>query len=216
MSSNNKKKSNNKNNSTRSNASKGYVKAKDVAKKEVEEVKEEVEKVEEIKEEKTENKQKENNKKPSKKEVRMKEKNSNKIKIIGGVVAGLVVIALIVLLVIKLSNPQRKLEKYLKQLSKVYYEEVYYGAFNNDESRKEFLAKYTTLGIKTDLDNLVRAVSGRDDLPTSEEILSKFVNKKTGKECNRTTTKSYFYPVEPYGKTDYKLEVKVECGYDKK
>ena len=212
MSSKNNKKSN-KNNSTRSNASKGYVKAKDVETKNTK-VEEKIEEVEEVIEETFETKKEVKPKK--KKEVRMESSNSNKVKIIGGVIAGIVLIAVIVVLVIKINNPQKKLEKYFKELSKIYYEEVYYGQLKNDETRKEFLAKYSTIGIKADLDNLVRAVSGRDDLPTSEEILAKFVNKDTGKECSRTSTKATFYPTEPYGKTDYKLEVKVECGYDKK
>lgn len=104
----------------------------------------------------------------------------------------------------------------MKELGKVYYEEVYYSSFNKEDERNEFLAKYTTLGIKTDLSNLVRSVASKNDLPSSEEILAKFVNKKTGKECNRTNTKVFFYPTKPYGVKDYKIDVKVDCGFEEK
>ena len=203
-----------KTNNSRSSAAKGYVKeTKNVVTEEVKptekEVKEAVKTL--VREEEP--------KKEAKKEVK-KEKKTKKTSIFTkkNIIVGVAVVAVVaiaVVLVLVLNNPQKKLEKYMKQLGKVYYEEVYYSSFNKENERSEFLAKYTTLGIKTDLSNLVRAVASKDGLPNSEEILAKFVNKKTGKECNRSTTKVFFYPEEPFGKTDYRIEVQVDCGYEK-
>ena len=199
-----------KTNNSRSSAAKGYVKeTKKVVTEEVKpaekEVKEAVKTL--VREEEP--------KKVTKKEKKAKKCGIFTKKNICIGVAAIAVVAIVVVLVIVLNNPQKKLEKYMKQLGKVYYEDVYYSSFSKDDERSEFLAKYTTLGIKTDLSNLVRAVASKNGLPTSEEILAKFVNKKTGKECNRSTTKVFFYPEEPFGKTNYRIEVQVECGYEK-
>ncbi len=204
---NKKKSGSKKTNSSRSNAAKGYV--KETKKVEVEKV---VEPKKEIKEEvKTFVREEEP------KKVKKTTKNTLfNVKNICIAVVSILVLVLIIFLIIKGVNPQKKLEKYMKELGKVYYEEVYYSSFNKEDERSEFLAKYTTLGIKTDLSNLVRAVASKNDLPSSEEILAKFVNKKTGKECNRTNTKVFFYPTEPYGVKDYKIDVKVDCGFEEK
>ena len=212
MSKNVKKTNKPKTNNTRSAAAKGYVKET----KKVEVVEEAPKKKAEVKEAvKTLVREEE-----PKKEVKKAKKDSKKcnilsVKNISIAVATLVVVVVTVICIVKANNPQKKLEKYMKELGKVYYEDVYFASFGKEDERSEFLAKYTTLGIKTDLNNLVRAVASKEGLPTSEEILAKFVNKKTGKECNRTTSKVFFYPQEPFGKTDYKIEVVVECDYEK-
>lgn len=199
-----------KTNNSRSAAAKGYV--KETKKVEVEEVKT-TEK--EVKDAVKTLVREEEPKKEVKKEKKTKKSNIFTKKNICICVSSIIVLAVIIVLCIVLNNPQKKLEKYMKQLGKVYYEEVYFASFGKEDERSEFLAKYTTLGIKTDLNNLVRAVASKEDLPTSEEILAKFVNKKTGKECNRTTSKVTFRPKEPFGKTDYEIDVVVECGYEK-
>lgn len=142
--------------------------------------------------------------------------NKKNVTICASALAIILVIVLIIVFVAKGNNQQKKLEKYMKELGKVYWEEIYYPSFKDDATRSEHMAKYTTLGIKTDLNNLVRAVAGRNDLGNSEEILAKFVNNETGKECNRSSSKVYFYPYEPYGASDYKLEVELVCGFEEK
>lgn len=129
------------------------------------------------------------------------------------VVAAVLIVLLIVLLAS--GGQEKKLEKELKELGKVYYEEVYYGSWGDDvDGRTELLEKFVTLGIKSDLSNLVRAVAGKNGLASEEEILADFVNSKTGKQCNRTNTKVTFYPSEPFEKTDYKMEVQIDCGFE--
>ena len=202
------KKSGTKTNNSRSAAAKGYV-------KETKKVEVETKTEKEVKEAVKTLVREEEPKKEIKKEKKTKKSNIFTKKNICICVSSIVLVAVIIVLCIVLNNPQKKLEKYMKQLGKVYYEEVYFASFGKEDERSEFLAKYTTLGIKTDLNNLVRAVASKEDLPTSEEILAKFVNKKTGKECNRTTSKVTFRPQEPFGKTDYEIDVVVECGYEK-
>ena len=55
--------------------------------------------------------------------------------------------------------------------------------------KKEKANNEYSASMKTAIKNVERAVASKEDLPTSEEILAKFVNKKTGKECNRTNNK---------------------------
>lgn len=133
---------------------------------------------------------------------------SNKKNIIICVV-GLVVVVGAVLLIMNLGGSKgNKLEKRLKELGNVYYEK-YYSLFG-DDVRSEFLAKYTTIGIKVDLENLARTVADTDNLPSKDEILKEFT--KNGKACNQTTTKVIFYPQKPYGAKDFKMEIQLDCG----
>lgn len=201
-----------KTNNTRSMAAKGYVKAPKEVK--VEEVK--VEKVakKEVKTEKVEVKAEPVKAVKKTKKCNFKDLLTTKnICICAGV---LVAIIIIVTIIANANNQEKKLTKYMKQLGKIYYEDIYHASFQDDEARAATLGKYTATGINTDLENLVRAVSSRNDLPTDEEILAKFVNKKTGKACDKTSTRIYFYPSEPYGVKDYTIKVNLDCGFDEK
>ena len=132
----------------------------------------------------------------------------------------IVYIALIVLVVVIAGigitfafsgNEEKKLTSELETLGKNFYENFYYEQIgSNDEERANFLSKYSTIGIKVDLDNLARTLDNKD------EVLAKFVNSKTKQECNKTNSKITIYPQDPYGKSNYKLEVTLDCGYDKK
>ena len=129
-----------KTNNSRSSAAKGYV--KETKKVTVEEVKPVEDK--KVKEAVKTLVREEEPKKEVKKEKKAKKASIFTKKNICIGVAAIAVVAIVVVLVIVLNNPQKKLEKYMKQLGKVYYEEVYYGSFSKDNERSEFLAKYTT------------------------------------------------------------------------
>ena len=122
-----------------------------------------------------------------------------------------VVIAVIVtLLFFVFRSNKSALNKELENIGRNFYENYYYDqAGKDDNERKAFLAQFTTAGIKVDLDNLARASKDKD------EILNKFVNKKTGEKCNEINTKVVIYPIEPYNKTDYKIDVAIDCGFSK-
>ena len=109
------------------------------------------------------------------------------------------------------NDDQKNLTKELETLGAKFYEDFYYDHIgSNDEERSNFLSRYSTIGIKVDLDNLARTLDNKD------EILARFVNSKTKEDCNRTNTKVTIYPQDPYGKTNYKIEVTLDYGFDKK
>lgn len=203
-----------KTNNSRSMAAKGYVKAPKETKVEVVEAKKQEEVKENVKALVREEE------KPVKKETKKSKKFDIKKcltkKNICIVVSSVLVLVIIILIIACCNNQEKKLTKYMKQLGKVYYEDIYHASFQNDAAREETLSKFAVTGINTDLENLVRAVSTKKDLPTDAEILAKFVNKKTGKACNQSSTRIYFYPSEPYGAKDYKIEVKLDCGFNEK
>ena len=204
-----------KSNNSRSMAAKGYVRAPKETKVEVVDAKKQEEVKESVKALVREEEVKE-----AKKEVKKTKKFDFKKYLTGrniGIVAGAVVVLfVIILIIVNCNNQEKKLSKYMKQLGKVYYEEIYLPSFKDDATKEATLSKFTVTGINTDLENLVRAVSNRNGMPTDEEILAKFVNKKTDKKCNQSSTRIYFYPSEPYGTKDYKIEVKLDCGFNEK
>ena len=129
------------------------------------------------------------------------------------IILGIIVLAVlaVVLIFAFSNNEEKKLTSELETLGKNFYESFYYDQIgSNDEERSKFLSKYSTIGIKVDLDNLSRTLDNK------EEILKKFVNSKTKQECNKTNTKITIYPKDPYKKSDYKLEVILDCGFEKK
>ena len=95
-------------------------------------------------------------------------------------------------------------------LYKDFYENFYYEQVGStDEERADFLSKYESIGIKINLDNLSRYGENKN----ADEI-SKFVNQKTKKACDKTNTKVVIYPQKPYNKTSYKIETQLDCGFD--
>ena len=106
-------------------------------------------------------------------------------------------------------NPSKKskLETELKEMGKSFYEDFYYDLVVNSNG-VENIKKFETTGIKVDLDNLSRQSN------ESKEKVKDFVNDKN-EECNKNNTKVIIYPKDPYGKTNYELEIQVDCGFDK-
>jgi len=102
------------------------------------------------------------------------------------------------------------LKESLKEMATDFYENFYYnqvGQLENDEVDKtKFLEEFKSVGIKISLKNLEEY----DDGKYVEEI-AKFVNSKTKKPCNKYNTRATIYPKEPYGKTDYEIEINLEC-----
>lgn len=131
--------------------------------------------------------------------------------IIAIVIIVLAIIAVVsVMLFIKKSN-EEELNKSLEEMGKSFYENFYYEQIgNSSDERSALLSKFTTVGIKVDLDNLSRY----DDGKFKDEI-SKFVNNQTNAKCNTTNTKVTIYPKSPYGKTDYSVKTELDCGFDK-
>jgi len=110
------------------------------------------------------------------------------------------------------ASQENKLTNSLKKMGEEFYTEYYYPEISKDKSSAEVTAvleKFKDIGIKIDLDNLSRYNDG-----ANEEEIAKF--KNNGKACNNKTTRAIIYPKSPYGKKDYKVEVELDCGFDKK
>lgn len=143
----------------------------------------------------------------------MKEKKKFNKKVIIGIVVLLLVAAGVVLFLVRNSSDNREqLETSLTEMGKSFYENFYYEQIGSSaDERASLLSKFTTVGIKVDLDNLGRYNNGEFKAEIKE-----FKNSKTDEECSKTGTKVIIYPKSPYGKTDYNIEVNLDCGFEEK
>lgn len=102
------------------------------------------------------------------------------------------------------------LKESLEKMATDFYENFYYNQVeqleNAEVDKTKFLEEFKTVGIKISLNNLEEY----DDGKYVEEI-AKFVNSKTKTPCNKYNTRAIIYPKEPYGKTDYEIEINLEC-----
>ena len=149
------------------------------------------------------------------------------IAVCGGVVALVVVIIGFALLITK-GNDERRVNDTVNNLAKVFYEGFYYDATGSGDAakREETLARFKDTGIKISIDSLVRYYVTTDEYEGLEASLIEgsitdrikdYIDKnfKTKKfECNKEETKAIIRPSEPYGKTDYTIEVITSCGFE--
>lgn len=127
---------------------------------------------------------------------------------------GLIIVLIVVLFLTKGLNLSKedKLNDSLTKMGEEFYTEFYYSEISKGKSDKEvtdFLSKFQDIGIKVNLDNLLRYNDGKN-----EDEISNFKNDD-GKECNKTNTRAVIYPKSPYGKKDYTIKVELDCGFDK-
>ena len=145
--------------------------------------------------------------------IEKQEKRKLNKKTLAIVVAVLIVIILVVLLVLfgKKSN-EKELESSLNKMGSSFYENFYYEQIGSSaDDRTSLLSKFSTIGIKIDLENLGRYNDGE-----FKKDIKEFKNSLTGEKCNQTKTKVIIYPKSPYGKTDYKIETELSCGFKEK
>lgn len=142
-----------------------------------------------------------------------KTKNNKGLFIVGGIIVAVVIIVVLCFTLGfgKKSN-EKEIENSLTEMGKSFYENFYYEQVgSSSDERNTLLSKFTTIGIKVDLENLARYNDGE----FSKEI-KELKNNKTNKACNKTNTKIIIYPKSPYGKTDYTIKVKLDCGFSDK
>lgn len=140
--------------------------------------------------------------------IEKQEKRKLNKKTLAIVVAVLIVVILVVLLVVfgKKSN-EKELESSLNKMGSSFYENFYYEQIGSSaDDRTSLLSKFSTIGIKIDLENLGRYNDGE-----FKKDIKEFKNSLTGEKCNQTKTKVIIYPKSPYGKTDYKIETELSC-----
>ncbi len=137
--------------------------------------------------------------------------DKKKIGIIAGV--AVVVIALIVggiFLIKSLLPNESELKNNLSTLGKQFYEEFYYPSQEkSQEDVKAFVKKFEKTGIKINLENIAK-ISKVD-----KNLVDSMVNKKTKEKCDAKQSTVTIYPEKPYGKSNYKIEVNLECGFKK-
>jgi len=140
--------------------------------------------------------------------------DNKKIFIVSGVTL-LVVIIVIVGAVAIFGNKSygSKMEQYeatLREMGKDFYENYYYERTGkSDEERKNFLSKYSSTGIKIDLENL-----GRYNGQSNKEKVAELVDPDNKNVCDVKNTKVIIMPKEGYGKTDYEIKVELDCGFE--
>ena len=125
--------------------------------------------------------------------------------------AAVVVIGIVVALVLLLGgNNEKKLVSNMETLGKQFYEEFYYPSQEkSQEDVKAFVKKFEKTGIKINLENIAK-ISKVD-----QDLVKSMVNSKTKKECDKKESTVTIYPEKPYGKSNYKIEVNLECGFKK-
>ena len=135
----------------------------------------------------------------------------NKPKTIVAALMLVVVIVLVVVLVIPKGNKQEKeLTAKLQELGAQFYEGYYHKAIGStDEERANNVKKFANIGIKVDLENLIRFNSDDQDALTKL-----FVNNKTDAPCDQKNTKITIYPEGEFGEKDYRIEVQLACGFE--
>lgn len=133
----------------------------------------------------------------------------NKKRSIVIIVSSILAIVLLILTigVFVFSDKKSQLDKYLETMGSEFYENYYYEKIGTDlEERSAFLKEFETIGIKVNLDTLSKYNGTKND-----EMISKFVNKKTKEKCDMKKTKVVFYPRDPYKAESYVMETIIEC-----
>ncbi len=103
---------------------------------------------------------------------------------------------------------KKELEANLVKLGAAFYEDYYYPSQEKiQKDVKEYMAKFEKTGLKINLENLSK-ISKID-----QTLVEKMVNKKTKEKCDFEKTYISIYPQKEYGKKDYKIEVKLICGF---
>ena len=108
----------------------------------------------------------------------------------------------------KEAKNKKELEANLVKLGAAFYEDYYHPSQEKiQKDVKEYMAKFEKTGLKINLENLSK-ISKID-----QTLVEKMVNKKTKEKCDFEKTYITIYPQDAYGNKDYKVEVKLVCGF---
>ena len=135
--------------------------------------------------------------------------DKKKIGIIAGVAVVVIAVVVGVILFLGRSN-EKQLNANLTKLGRQFYEEFYYPSQEkSQEDVKAFVKKFEKTGIKINLENIAK-ISKVD-----QDLVKGMINSKTKAECDKEKSTVTIYPEKPYGKSNYKIEVNLECGFKK-
>ncbi len=142
-------------------------------------------------------------------EVKKEKKPINKKLIIGIAAGAVIIIVLVILSITVFFNKERIITNKVKKMAYEYYSEYYYDSLKEGREKEDFekiMAKFSGIGFKISLDNIVNIKNGK----YNEEVESLGSKKK---KCDKLNTRAIIYPEKPYGKTDYRIEVELDCGF---
>lgn len=115
-----------------------------------------------------------------------------------------------VMLLTGCGNNEKELQGNLEKLGKSFYEDYYYPSqAKSQKDVKDFVKRFEKTGIKVNLENISKFSK------IDKKLVDSMVNNKTKKKCDGEKSVVTIYPKKPYGKTDYKIEVNLECGFEK-
>lgn len=103
---------------------------------------------------------------------------------------------------------EEKIVNELNSMGGQIYIEYYYPSIlsgKNLDEVKEYLKDFETTGLKFNLTELEKY---------SDEFKESVSNFKNGdKKCDKSNTMVIIYPKSPYGKSDFTIGVKLDCGF---
>lgn len=145
-------------------------------------------------------------------------KENKKVILIIGIIVVLLVALLVAFLVFGGNNTNKQektLTKYIDEMGRDFYENFYYEQIGkDDDARINFVQDFKDIGIKINLDNLSRYTTNDEEKDKKfADMIAEFKNKKTNTECNKENTRIIIYPTSPYHKTDYNVEINLDCGF---
>ena len=114
---------------------------------------------------------------------------------------------------IKESSNEAKLLSDLERLGRDFYEGYYHEQVSDaldEEKLKNFFSGHSNNGITVNLNNLERYPSKTLD---TKSIVEGFINSRTDEKCDDKASKVTIYPESPYGKTNYRIEATLVCGF---
>ena len=104
-------------------------------------------------------------------------------------------------------DPKAVVERKFEFLAREYYENYYYDKFKAEIPEDKFLEKFESFST-TGLSSVLL----RQLLLYNNKKYADYEKYFTGDyNCDKNKTSAKFYPVEPYGKTDYNLEIDLVC-----
>ena len=135
----------------------------------------------------------------TKKEAKCSKK---KFIIIGSIIAGVILLAILIILCITVFFNKERITT--KKVKSYLYDVLAKGRDKKD--LEKILVRYAGRGIKINLETLEKYDSGK----YADEIKNLKSGKKT---CDKKNTMVIIYPEEPYNKTDYRVEIELDCGF---
>ena len=104
-------------------------------------------------------------------------------------------------------SKEEKIVRDLTSMGEEVYTELYYPSISKDSNIKSvenYLKSYEETGLKFSIAELEKY---------NEDFSEKIEKFKIGtKQCDKKNTMVIIYPKSPYKKTDYTLEIKMQCN----